>query len=104
MRPIVLAALALTLLAGGADAQYLNFSGVYGVIGNDTGGIIPYNPDVPKDYRDIADRYCAYHRKRARITSVHARYGDYVGFRCFFARDYDPVKERLTWPWWRRIF
>jgi hypothetical protein len=29
------------------------------------------------------------------ITSVHRRYGDYAGFRCYFQRDYDPRKAYL---------
>ena len=33
----------------------------------------------------------------ARITSVHARYGDYVGFACEFPRSYDPVKAGRWW-------
>ena len=69
------------------------FVGLDGLVGNDTGGIIPWSPDIRHDYRAIAADHCARYNKDARITSVHARYGDYVGFKCFFPRGYDPVKD-----------
>jgi len=52
--------------------------------GNDTGGIIPYLPDI-KDiriYRQLAADYCARWRRLSHVTSVHRQYGDYVGFEC----------------------
>jgi hypothetical protein len=51
--------------------------------GNDTGGIIPYSPDVKLvDYREMAASYCAHWRRLSHVTSVHRRYGDYVAFVC----------------------
>jgi hypothetical protein len=55
-----------------------------GLVGNDTGGIIPWSP-VAEHYRvAIASDHCALYGKIARITSVHRQYGDYIGFRCLF--------------------
>ena len=62
---------------------------------NDTGGIIMWTPDAGKVYRDLAYLHCAQYNKVAVITSVHRRYGDYAGFRCYFQRDYDPRKAYL---------
>jgi hypothetical protein len=59
---------------------------------NDTGGIIAWSPAIARVYRHIAAEHCAGFDKVAVITSVHRRYGDYVGFRCFFPRGYDPRK------------
>jgi hypothetical protein len=89
-------AFALTLLAVPANAEVWS---VYGINGNDTGGIIPWSPALRAyGYRVAAQHHCDGYRKLARITSVHARYGDYVGFACEFPRGYDPVK-RGQW-WW----
>jgi hypothetical protein len=53
-----------------------------GVTGNDTGGIIPWSPLHHQLARDLAAQHCAYYGKYARITSVRARYGDYIAFAC----------------------
>jgi hypothetical protein len=66
-----------------------------GVTGNDTGGIIPWSPEVAHIYRGIAADYCARWNRISRITSVHRRYGDFVGFVCLYDRYYDPRKA-----WW----
>jgi hypothetical protein len=87
-KSVFAAALALPLLAGGAQA------GVWGGHSNDTGGIIPWSPEIAHTYRDIAAEQCARWKKVAIITSVHRVYGDYVGFVCHFARGYDPRKAR----------
>ena len=81
--------LALTLLTSGAQA---GFWGIWGIQSNDTGGIIPWSPEIAYSYRDIAAGECARWNKVAIITSVHRVYGDYVGFRCVFPRGYDPMK------------
>ena len=81
---------ALSLLASPARAEVWS---VYGINGNDTGGIIPWSPQIRYAYRNIAALHCAGYKKVARITSVHARYGEYVGFACHFPRGYDPVKQ-----------
>ena len=73
---------------------------VFGINGNDTGGIIPWSPALRAyGYREAAQHHCGGYHKIARITSVHARYGDYVGFACEFPRSYDPVKHG---DWWMR--
>jgi hypothetical protein len=54
-------------------------------VGNDTGGIIPWQPGLRPLAREIASEHCARYNKYARITSVHARYGDYIGFRCVWS-------------------
>jgi hypothetical protein len=61
-----------------------------GFVGNDTGGIIPWSPETRRFARDIAAEHCAAYRKFARITSVHARYGDYIGFECVWSRSARP--------------
>ena len=94
------AALALSLTA--LPAQAFNFEGWwrFGINGNNTGGIIPWSPALRAyGYREAAQGHCAGYDRVARITSVHARYGDYVGFACEFPRGYDPVKAG-RWGWW----
>lgn len=72
----------------------------FGINGNDTGGIIPWSPALRAfGYQAAAQGHCNGYRRVARITSVHARYGDYVGFACEFPRGYDPVKSGGGW-WW----
>jgi hypothetical protein len=53
-----------------------------GITGNDTGGIIPYSPEVAGIYRQLAADYCASWGRLSHVTSVHRRYGDYIGFVC----------------------
>jgi hypothetical protein len=69
-----------------ARADYL-----YGLVGNDTGGIIPYSPVAERHRRAIASDHCSRYDKYARITSVHRRYGDYIVFRCLFGAPRRPV-------------
>jgi hypothetical protein len=95
MRRFLPLALALSFFAA-VPAHAVVWS-VYGINGNDTGGIIPWSPALRAyGYRDAAQHHCGGYHKLARITSVHARYGDYVGFACEFPRGYDPVK-RAYW-------
>ena len=69
---------ASVLLAGAvADAQVYE--------GNDTGGIIPWSCDNEAMAPQIAAAYCARWNKYPRITSVHRRYGDYIGFNCLWS-------------------
>ena len=64
---------------------------VYGVVANDTGGIIPWSP-LTEQYRwDIAAKHCAWYRKYPKITSVTRQYGNYIGFRCLFGPPSDTV-------------
>jgi hypothetical protein len=74
-------AVALTLgLAGSATAGILGPGP--GITGNDTGGIMPYSPAIAHIYRQLAAAHCARWGRLAHITSVHRRYGDYIGFVC----------------------
>jgi hypothetical protein len=50
--------------------------------GNDTGGIIPYSPEVAVTYREMAAEWCARWGRLSHITSVHRIYGDYISFVC----------------------
>lgn len=84
---------ALPLLAAPAAAEWRD-----GVRGNDSGGIIAWSPDIANVYKDIAAGHCARFDKVSVITSVHRWYGDYVGFRCYFPRGYDPRKGEFAAP------
>jgi hypothetical protein len=92
------AALALSLAASPAHAVNGETWSVFGINGNDTGGIIPWSPALRAyGYHAAAQAHCEGYHRVARITSVHARYGDYVGFACEFPRGYDPVKAGRWW-------
>jgi len=90
-RSLLAAILALPLLATAAQAGLWGFRGGHT---NDTGGIFPWSPDLVGHYREIAAAECARWDKVAIVTSVHARYGDYVAFECRWPRRYDPRKGR----------
>lgn len=78
---VAMIAMAIALGAGGA-AKAGFFHGYPRVIGNDTGGIIPYSPAIEHIYRDMAAEHCARWGRLSHITSVKRRYGEYVGFVC----------------------
>jgi len=86
MRSIFAAAAIAAITMLNAPAQAGGWFGIVdGLVGNDTGGIIPWSP-VNEQYRySIAGDYCAIFRKSAHITSVHRQYGDYIAFVCRFA-------------------
>ncbi len=90
---LLAAIMTLPLLAAPAAAEWRD-----GVRGNDTGGIIPWSPDIAAVYINIAAGFCAKWDKVSVITSVHRTYGDYVGFRCYFPRGYDPRKGQTGLP------
>ena len=83
----MIAACAFALAATSAHAGYV-------FKGNDTGGIISWNPEVAMIYKEVAAEHCSRYNKVAFITSIHPNYGDYVAFVCAFPRSYDPVKAR----------
>ena len=56
-----------------------------GLTGNDTGGIIPWTPENQQMAYSIASERCARYDKYARITSVNARLGNYIGFSCVWS-------------------
>jgi hypothetical protein len=89
MRWVLTAAIVAFALAAHADTV------PPGMSGNDVGGIIQWTPEAQYVYRDLAFLHCARFNKIAVISSVHRRYGDYVGFRCYFPGEYDPRKAFL---------
>jgi hypothetical protein len=89
MRWLLAAAIVPIALAAHADTV------PPGVTGNDSGGIIMWAPGADYVFRDLAYLHCARFHKIAVISSIHRRYGDYAGFRCYFPREYDPRKSYL---------
>ena len=79
-RTILLIAVLSMALTGAAAARFAGPGP--GVTGNDTGGIIPYSPDVEGIYKDIAAAHCARWGRLFFVTSVHRKYGDYISFVC----------------------
>jgi hypothetical protein len=77
--PPIAAVAGMLLLSASAHAGDLR-----GLVGNDTGGIIPWSPAAEHYRVAIASDHCARYGKIARITSVHRQYGDYIGFVCRF--------------------
>lgn len=84
MRWMFVALLAVLLVAPRSSAE----AGVGPFVANDTGGIIAWSPSAQRQARGIAAEHCARYGKRARITSVHPRYGHYIAFACSFPRAY----------------
>jgi hypothetical protein len=91
-----LLAIAVVFLPLTAQAGNDWFSGMTGITANDTGGVIQWTPEIAHVYRDIAAEYCARWDRLAKITSVHRRYGDFVGFVCTYDHRYDPRKAWLA--------
>jgi hypothetical protein len=67
-------------IAGTALGVALWYGG--GFRGNDTGGIISWQPGIDGAARQIAAGHCGSYGKYAVITSVRPWYGDYIGFVC----------------------
>src|SRR5215472_5362918 len=84
--PMRLSAPLLALLVVATTAHGAAMAGLLGpgpgITGNDTGGIIPYDPAINRIYRRLAADHCARWGRLAHITSVHRRYGDYIAFVC----------------------
>jgi hypothetical protein len=95
MKTIVVA-LVWSVTASAVHAESVS----YGLKGNDTGGIIAWTPPIDLIYKEVAGDHCARFGKIARITSIHRRIGDYIGFTCLFDRDYDPGQYRYFAPGW----
>ena len=74
IKPLLLAGLGLTLAS----------CGIYGVKGNDTGGVIPWSPEAEASASYTAHSMCSWYGKGARITSVRRVYGDYIVYQCQF--------------------
>ena len=95
---VVTAALAANMAALTVVPAKAEIWSALGINGNDTGGIIPWSPALRAyGYRTAAQEHCGGYHKVARITSVVAGYGNYVGFACEFPRGYDPVKQGTWW-------
>jgi hypothetical protein len=65
--------------------------------GNDTGGIIAWSPETHGLRRQLAAQHCALYDKTYQITSVRARYGDYIGFRCYWPRGASSIVVRRAY-------
>ena len=82
-KSLIVGALAVLLGIGASGAVLASFTGPGPwITGNDTGGIIPYSPDLEGVYQQMAQDYCARWRRLSHITSVHRTYGDYISFVC----------------------
>jgi hypothetical protein len=80
-RAVLVAAIFVATL--GVSAAAAAISGPWpSISGNDTGGIIPYAPNLEGLYPQIAGDYCASWGRLSHVTSVHRRYGDYISFVC----------------------
>lgn len=80
---VPLVALLAVASAGGPAAAGLPGLGPGpGITGNDTGGIIPYDPSIDRIYRRLAAAHCARWGRLAHITSVNRHYGEYIAFAC----------------------
>ena len=86
MMPKILALLLLVAATSVAQAQTY-------VIGNDTGGMIPWSPENELVAVSMAGGHCAGYGKFARFTSIYRQYGNYIGFACAFPRGY-VIRER----------
>jgi hypothetical protein len=80
----------LTLLA---VLPLLSACGVYGPKSNDTGGIIPWSPAAQREAHAIAQENCGAYGKYAVITSVHRKYGDYIGYDCGWRPRYTRLRR-----------
>jgi hypothetical protein len=65
--------------------------------GNDTGGIIAWSPETHERRHQLAAQHCGLYGKTYQITSVRARYGDYIAFRCYWPRGSDGVILRRAY-------
>jgi hypothetical protein len=65
-----------------ACAMLTSCAGIGPFKGNDTGGIIAWSPEAQAAAPQVSMAHCAQYGKVARITSVNARFGDYIGFVC----------------------
>jgi hypothetical protein len=81
-KPVGLAIFAVAIALGGCATPPFK--------GNDTGGIISWTPEAEIARHEIAAEHCARYGKIHRITSNHRRYGDYIGFSCYWPRGAEP--------------
>jgi len=86
----------LISLSAAANAAWDGTGPGSGVTGNDTGGIIQWTPWTATVYHNLAAEHSARWNRFAEITSVHAQYGDYIGFNCRTDRSFDPRRAWLA--------
>ena len=63
----------------------------YGMTANDTGGIIPWSPQIEPVALQMANDHCGRYGRYAVITSVHPWPGDYIGFVCRIPDRWGPM-------------
>jgi len=85
-RCLVAGCLALPAVMTSASAGGLSAVNVPPFEANDTGGIIAWSPEAHRYRHAIAGDHCAQYGKIHRITSVAPRYGEYIGFACYWPR------------------
>ncbi len=88
----ILVATTLIALPAAAQADW-----VPPVQGNDLGGIFAWSPQTHRFRHRIAADYCARWNKIHRITSVAPRYGDYIGFSCYWPRGTNGIVVRSAY-------
>jgi hypothetical protein len=85
-RKLILVMAIAVLLPGAGSAAHAGavFLGPgWGLTGNDTGGIMTYTPELRRTaYREMAANWCGRWGRLSHLTSMHRKYGDYVGFVC----------------------
>jgi len=84
LRRALLSLIGVLLLGAAARAE------IYIYHANDTGGIIPWSCENEAIAQQVAAAYCARWDKYHRITSVHRRYGDFIGFSCLWSPYINP--------------
>ena len=60
--------------------------GVYGVKGNDTGGISPWSPEAEAAAHATANANCGVFGKYGVVTNMIRTYGSYIVYECRFPR------------------
>jgi hypothetical protein len=93
-----LLAFALVSVSLAANAGNFPGTGMRGLTGNDSGGIIQWTPEIDPYYRAMAAEHCGRWHRFAKITSAHRWYGEFIGFVCLYVRRYDPRKAWLYPP------
>jgi hypothetical protein len=72
----------LIAISGGLLCAPAQAQSVWGVKGNDTGGIIPYPLAAEYDARQLAVNHCASYGKVVKFLGVDPQYGGYISFAC----------------------
>ena len=79
----IFAAAALSVLAAPPAVAFNHlFNSVWGIKGNDTGGIIPWSPENEANAYQIASDNCGWYGKFPVATGLVRRPGEYISYRC----------------------